>query len=71
VRPSSIATVSLATGAAGAALAAAVWWYRGLPRVQGRRRLKDRERMIEGFRERLRKHPGEGPAGGPAGSPGG
>jgi hypothetical protein len=62
--PSGIADVSLA---AGAALAAAVWWYRGLPHVQGRRRLKGRERMIEGFRKHLRG----GPAGPPARRPGG
>jgi hypothetical protein len=62
--PSGIAVAAIATSVAAAALAAAVWWYRGLPRVRENRQQKDRERMVEGFRKHLR-----GGSGGPPSRP--
>ncbi len=54
--------VAAAAAAAAAVLAAgAVWWYRSLPHVQRRRRLRERERMIENFRKHLPRGPGGGP----------
>jgi hypothetical protein len=58
--------IAAAATAAGAALTAgAVWWYRGLPHVQGKRRWKQRERMIERFRKHLPRGPEEGPPAAP------
>ncbi len=59
---SDILIAAAATAALVAVVSGAVWWYRGLPHVQHRRRLKERERMIEGFRKHLPRRPGGGPS---------
>jgi hypothetical protein len=56
--PEIVAVALVATSAAVALVTAAVWWYRGLPHVQQRKRLKDRERMVQGFRKHLPHLPG-------------